>query len=119
MIDVVFLLIVFFLVATTFQKLEREMEVSVPKSDTGRQIDESRDPIVVNILDDGRVVVGGEVLELEDLQAMLAREVAVRQETKALIRAHSKLPFQSVVDVANACRKAQAKVSFATLKKTD
>lgn len=115
MIDVVFLLIVFFLVATTFQQMEREMQVSVPNSDTGETVDQEKDPVVVNVLEDGTVVVHGNVVDLDQLRAVMSRHVAENEKTKALIRAHSRLPFENVVGVADACRKAEARVAFATL----
>jgi biopolymer transport protein ExbD len=115
MIDVVFLLIVFFLVATTFHQLEREMAVSVPRSETGDSGDHGPDPVVVNVLDDGRVVVGGNAITLEQLQSFLIRESSREPRTKALIRAHSELFFEKVIEVADACRKANVKISFATL----
>ena len=115
MIDMVFLLIVFFLVSTTFQQMEREMQVSVPKADTGESRDKERDPVVVNVLEDGRVVVRGTAMNLAQLESLLARAVAADGEAKALIRADGGLSFEVVVQVADACRKAEARVSFATV----
>ncbi len=115
MIDVVFLLIVFFLVATTFQQMEREMLVTVPNSETGDESQEERDPVVVNVLEDGSIIVHGNGVDLDQLTALMSRHVAEHEKTKALIRAHSRLPFETVVGVADACRKAEALVSFATV----
>jgi biopolymer transport protein ExbD len=120
MIDVVFLLIIFFLVATTFQRLEREIAVSVPPSETGRSGEGELEPVVVNVLpvDAGyRVVVGGSAVTLDQLQALLARRVASEPGTKALVRADGQLRHEQVVEVADACRKAKATISFATLEK--
>lgn len=114
MIDVVFLLIVFFLLATTFQQLEREMAVAVPQSQSGEQ-GAGADPIVINVLDDGTVIVGGNKIEVEQLYALLARRVEDDPKTKALIRADGQLQFDRVIQVADACRRAGAGISFATL----
>ncbi|MFQ5654924.1 MAG: ExbD/TolR family protein [Planctomycetota bacterium] len=112
MIDVVFLLIIFFLVATTFHQLEREMAVKVPESDTGRSGQGEAEPIVINILKDGRLVVAGETMTLERLQALLVRRAAEVTEPRALIRADGELPFQRIVDVASACQRAAVLFSF-------
>jgi biopolymer transport protein ExbD len=120
MIDVVFLLIIFFLVATTFQRLEREIAVSVPLSETGREGEEGLEPVVVNVLPEGegyRIVVGGNSVSLDQLRALLARRVATAPGTKALVRADGSLRHQQVVEVADACRKARATISFGTLEK--
>lgn len=118
MIDVVFLLLVFFLVATTFQQLEREMQVSIPKSQSGEAGKGERDPVVVNVLEDGSIVVHGNVVDLGQLRAVISRHVAEYDKTKAVIRAHSTLPFEQVVGVADACRLAEARVAFATLERS-
>lgn len=120
MIDVVFLLIIFFLVATTFQRMEREIAVSVPESETGRAGEEGPEPVVVNVIpdDDGyRIVVSGNAVTLEQLRRLLARRVASEPATKALVRADGDLRHQQVVEVADACRKAKAAISFTTLDK--
>lgn len=120
MIDVVFLLIIFFLVATTFQRLEREIAVSVPVSETGSEGEGENEPVVVNVLPDGdgyRIVVGGNAVDLEQLRTLLARRVASDPDTKALVRADGSLRHQQVVEVADACRKARAAISFQTLEK--
>ena len=120
MIDVVFLLIIFFLVATTFQRIEREIAVSVPESETGQAGEEGPEPVVVNVLpvDEGyQIVVGGNAISLDQLQALLARRVASEPKTKALVRADGDLRHEQVVEVADACRKAKAAIAFTTLEK--
>lgn len=120
MIDVVFLLIVFFLVATTFQQMERELEVSVPQSETAGAGENGPEPIIVNVLEDGRVVVHGNAVTLDQLQTLVGRTIAEREDrrAKAVIRAHSKLAWERVIGVADACRladKDRVSVAFATL----
>lgn len=119
MIDVVFLLLVFFLVATTFQQMERELEVSVPQSETSGSGD-GPEPIVINVLEDGKVVVRGNAVTLDQLQTLVGRTIAEREDrrAKAVIRAHSKLEWERVIGVADACRladKDRVSVAFATL----
>ena len=122
MIDVVFLLIIFFLVATTFQRLEREIAVSVPESETGQAGEEGPEPVVVNVLavDGGyQVIVNGNALTLDQLRGLLARQVASEPRTKALVRADGMLRHEQVVEVADACRKAKAAIAFTTLEKRE
>jgi biopolymer transport protein ExbD len=120
MIDVVFLLIIFFLVTTTFQRLELELAVNVPESETGRTGEEGPEPVVVNVVptDEGyQIVVGGNAVTLVQLQALLARQVASEPRTKALVRADGSLRHQQVIEVADACRKAKVAIAFTTLEK--
>lgn len=119
MIDVVFLLIVFFLLATTFQQLEREIDVAVPPSQTAEAGSDGPDPVVVNVLRDESIVIAGNRIEIEQLYSLLARRVEDEPKTKALIRADGELDFSRVIEVADACRRARAGISFATLEKDE
>ena len=122
MIDVVFLLIIFFLVTTTFQQMEREMDVSVPEAETGTAGDKGLEPVVVNVLkeDQGfRVVVDGNTISLAQLTSLLTRTVAKEPRTKALVRADGRLLHQDVVTVCDACRKSKVALSLSTLEKRE
>ncbi|MFN0057948.1 MAG: ExbD/TolR family protein [Planctomycetota bacterium] len=116
MIDMVFNLLIFFLLATTLQQNERELKVSVPQAESGRNAVGGRDPIVVNVMSDGRVIVRGNAVTLEQLRVLLSGAVAESPETKALIRADAKLPFEKVIVVADVCVRANAAFAFATLR---
>ncbi len=116
MIDVVFLLIVFFLLTTTFAQLEREMKVSVPPSESGKDSGESLAPLVINVMPDGRIVDAGNQVDIKQLQSLVARRVEDEPKTKALIRAHKALAYERIIEVAGACSKAKANIAFATLK---
>ena len=48
-IDIVFLLLIFFLVATTFQQSEREIQIALPEAESGGPISVSLRELVVNI----------------------------------------------------------------------
>ena len=117
LIDVVFLLLVFFLVATTFHQLEREMQISVPSSETGEGSTKGPEPVVVNLLADGKIVVEGNAVSIEQLRSLLQRRAERSESLKALIRADKKISVESLVAVADACRKAKAIISLATIEK--
>ena len=120
MIDVVFLLIIFFLVATTFQQLEREMDVSVPQSETGVATGDGPDPVIVNVLgqEDGLlVIVNGQSISLDQLTSLLQRTLQQEPRTKATLRGDGVLQYKDVIEVCDACRKAKVPVSLALREK--
>ena len=67
LIDILFTLIIFFLVTTTFEEKEKEEEVRLPKQGGSSLVNKDR-PIYINVLQDGSYSVGGDVVNLNDLE---------------------------------------------------
>jgi biopolymer transport protein ExbD len=85
LIDIVFLLIIFFLVAATFVQDERDLEVDLPRTSTGEARQAMARPVVINVRDDGQIIWGGEALDVEALQGRLA--AWIQQDPK-----HARIP---------------------------
>ena len=78
MIDVVFLLLIFFMVATTFVEESRLFKIRLPKADKPRLL-QPEDVVTVEISEDGRFFLGGrEVARLDVLDAVRQRLEAPR-----------------------------------------
>ena len=75
MVDVFLLLLIFFLVATTFSKEERDSKVRLPVAASVQAISAATREVVINIREDGTVTVSGHVVSREQLPATL--ELAV------------------------------------------
>ena len=73
LIDVVFLLLIFFLVATRFAEEEREMAIVLPSASEAKPLSAKPKEIFVNIDKDGRYVVQHKVVDLGQLEAVLVR----------------------------------------------
>ena len=63
MIDMVFLLLIFFLGATTFQQTEREMQIALPMASSSEPISAVLQELVVNVDLDGRIIVASRTLK--------------------------------------------------------
>lgn len=72
MIDVVFNLIIFFMVGTRFADMEREFDVQLPQVGHAQPLTAPPDEIVINLFANGRVVVGSREISLADLRLLLA-----------------------------------------------
>lgn len=100
LIDVVFLLLIFFMVSTTFTK-ETHLKLDLPQAE-GEPLPELVDEIEVIISADGGFAINGKPLvntQLETLQSGL-EEVAQglqKEKTPFVITADAKVPYQSVV----------------------
>ncbi|QGJ70654.1 Biopolymer transport protein ExbD [Planctomycetales bacterium 10988] len=107
LIDVVFLLLIFFLVATRFEEEERELSVVLPQASEARPLTETPEELIVNINKQGEFIVGGEVRSSEELFADLKQAWANNpgQQT-VLIRADESSPLRYAAEVMNLCNRA-------------
>lgn len=103
MIDVVFLLLVFFMVATTFLDPEREIEMDLPQAQSGETVEEEQDELVINVQSDGTVYLGTEALDHDALSERLSRVAARDPETPVTIRGDREARHQDIVRVMDAC----------------
>ncbi len=106
MIDMVFLLLIFFLVATTFQQTEREMQIALPYASSAGPISASLREIIVNVDAQGQVIVSGKVISLESLQELIERAVERNPEQKVTIRGDKTTAYANVVGALDACKSA-------------
>ena len=106
MIDVVFQLLLFFMLATTFQDPERELEVELPHASSGRTAEKPPEELVINVLRDGAVVLGGESLDPPRLARALARAAERDPATPVTIRGDRAAQHASIVGVLDACGSA-------------
>lgn len=104
LIDVVFLLLIFFLVATNFTRKETDHSVVLPKSEAGVKAEHVPSRLVVNIRDNGALVVNGRVMDEADLRKTVASFVAAHPERPAVIRADARVAYRMVMRVFGICR---------------
>jgi biopolymer transport protein ExbD len=103
-IDMVFLLLIFFLAATTFQQTEREMNVALPSAAAAMPISAALREIVVNVDSDGAIVVAGRSTSPEDLAAMIKNAVASNPEQKVSVRGDKRTAYENIVRVLDICK---------------
>ena len=104
MIDVVFLLLIFFMVATTFATQEKELDLDLPTAETGEVKADKPAEVVVNVTAGGDLVVEGDVVDLARLKEILARAARANAKTAVTIRGDRESQLQRVTDVMNACK---------------
>lgn len=106
MIDVVFLLIVFFMVAAKFTELERKLGLRVPSVTTTASLAPAPRKRVVNVYQDGHVTLDRDTVTLEQLIKRLAKARSQYTGLGVLIRGDASVRYQRVADVLAACRQA-------------
>ena len=106
LIDVVFQLLIFFLLATTFADPERELEVDLPTAESGSRLDDEPEELVLDVLEDGSVHHGASVLSKGQLAALLAEAAERNPDTSITIRGHRGARHEAIVAVLDACGSA-------------
>jgi len=108
LIDIVFLLLIFFLVATRFAEEEREMDVMLPEASEAQPLTSKPRELFINIDADGQYFVTGKVVSLDELQPILdAAYVNNPGRASAIIRADKRCRWEPIVAAMNACNKAK------------
>jgi len=108
MIDVVFLLIIFFMTVSHLSRLEVE-KIELPRATQGEISGAAAmQKLIINILPDGQIMVGGSPQTLASLQQILAEQVERLGVDKVslLIRGDQQTPWQAVEKVLALCGQA-------------
>jgi biopolymer transport protein ExbD len=106
LIDVVFLLLIFFLVATRFAQEDRELDVLLPSASEAKPLIVQPKELFVNVDKDGRYFVDGKTLTGEEVESVLRQAAADNPVNQSvIIRADRRVQFDFVVTVMNACNR--------------
>lgn len=115
MIDVVFLLLCFFVTSQVFSQWESEIDITLPTAESGQTPQRLPGEIIINVRADGTKVVNSQTLELAQLQALLERLVGLFPGQPILIRADKATAYEHIIAVLDLCRQADLwNISFAT-----
>jgi biopolymer transport protein ExbD len=115
MIDILLLLLSYFIISFQFSRSETELNVSVPTAREGADPERQRGEIVINILADGAIRVEGGTVDLAQLLEKLASIAAQYENQPVRIRGDGAVSYQRIVEVIDTCQKAGIwNISFAT-----
>ncbi len=110
MLDVVFLLLIFFVVTQKFIMNEQDLKVKVPTApktteETSRAIDE----IIINVREENDellITIDRELFTRDDLKKMMERMIAVNPNQPVRIRGDAEARWQKIADVISTCSEA-------------
>lgn len=108
LIDVVFLLIIFFLVSSHLARQENQLELSLPSAASGREADvESRPRVPINVLADGRILLGSAPTPANEIAGRLEIERDhYGDDLEVRIRTDRSVPYGVVEPILLACADA-------------
>ena len=106
MIDVLFLLIIFFVVGTEFIKSERQIELKLPQVSPNEALSAAPEKKIVNVYSDGQIMLDHKGISLEQLKAQLGKSREKYHALGVLVRGDGTAPFERVANVLNVCKQA-------------
>ena len=115
MLDVIFLLLCFFVTVSVFSQWESEITIKLPSASTAEEPDRLPGEIIVNLAKDGGITINGATLSLDDLRVRLAKVAKFYPDQAVIIRADKEVRYERLVGVIDTCREANVwNFSFAT-----
>ena len=106
MLDVIFLLLCFFVTVSVFSQWENEISIKLPSAVTSDQPERLPGEIIVNLEMDGTVTVNSKQLSLDELKNRLARISKFYPGQPVIIRADKEVRYEKLVALIDACRAA-------------
>jgi biopolymer transport protein ExbD len=117
LVDVLLLLLIFFLMTWNAARNENELDVKVPKASAAKEKAAPIGDVVVNVKSDGNVVVNRRTLSNAELSDLLKSLVQLNAEQAVVIRGDEAGAYKNIVAVLNTCSEAGVtNVAFATAK---
>ncbi len=106
MIDVLFLLIIFFVIGTKFIEAERQIELKLPQVGPNDALSAAPEKKVVNVYRDGQITLDHKNVNLDELKTQLSAAHAQYHALGVLVRGDGTAPFERVANVLNVCKQA-------------
>lgn len=116
LIDVVFLILIFFLVTSVFGVYESEMDITLPTASSATPLERTQGEIIINLRADGAIIVNDRVIVPDELDGVLKRVAEYFPGGSVIVRGDTEATLGNAVRVLDACRKADIQnVSFAAV----
>ncbi len=119
LIDVVFLLLIFFLVATRFDQEEKELSIRIPDVYKARPLSAGPQELVVNINADGDYIVMGKTIDQRELRTMIGSLTTKNPADMSAVQVRTDMDtkVRYAMAVIGMCEEQQIKHTFSVLEK--
>lgn len=106
MMDMVFILLIFFIVTSTFTR-ETGIDVTKPKASSAKEL--ARESILIGITRQGTVHINETQVNLSSLQTILRQMMAESPDRPVIIVSDREAPSGAIVDVLDECNIAKVR----------
>ena len=106
MLDVIFLLLCFFVTVSVFSQWESEVAISLPSASSAETPGRLPGEVILNVAKDGSVTVNAQKLTLADLEGRLRKVAEFYPGQPVVLRADKETSYSSLMSVIDTCRNA-------------
>ena len=105
MVDVMFLLLIFFMVSSIYYQLEKNLEVKVPRAESGVESVRQPGELIINVTKEGKYFVNNIEMNIDSVEEVL-RDVVKKfnQSQPIIIRCDQNSPHKFFVKVFDICQ---------------
>ncbi len=115
MVDILLVLLCFFIVTWSFALKENELDVKVPAAKSGQEANAVVNQTVLNVRSDGTVIWNRQEVKPDELRSRLKELAGLFPDYAIILRGDLKTPYESIVKVLDICSEASIwNVAFAT-----
>ncbi len=117
MVDVLLVLLVFFIVTWNFALSENAVDVKIPSATSAEEQKPYVNQVVLNVRKDGTIVLNRKPISSGELSEKLSELARLFPDQAVVFRGDEGLSYKEVMDVLDICRNAKIwNVLFATAK---
>lgn len=117
MVDVLLVLLCFFIATWSFARKEMELDVKVPAAQSAKEPTSAVNQTVLNVKQDGKVVWNRKEISLQELEPRLKDLARIYPDYAIILRGDERAAYKAIVNVLDICRDAGIwNVAFATDK---
>lgn len=117
LVDILLCTLIFFMAISVLYQRETELGIHVPKAEKGQDAARAAGEIIINVAQDGGVVVNQKRLSSQELVTMLGKLSQLYPNQPVVIRADKRTYHEAVVSVLDACAAANIwNIAFSTSK---
>ena len=108
LVDVLVILLIFFVVSTTFRTVQPEVQINLPESKTATNAPSELDHAMVTIDQDDGIKLDGKTMEVEALEGAV-RDLSPTRKSSIALQADKKASFGTIIKVMDALKLAGVK----------
>jgi len=106
LIDILAILLIFFIVTTTFKKNLPQLKIALPESKSAAAAETKEEPVLLEVKDEETMQLDGQPVELDGLAAALRATNEANPSRGIALQADEGVPFRLVIRIIDAWREA-------------
>jgi len=115
MVDILLVLLGFFMLTWSFARQERELDVQMPTAGESKEQRRSVGEVIINVKSDGTLVMNRRPMTSEALLSALSQVAKLYPDQAVVLRGDQRVDYGTIVRTLDLCRKANIwNVAFAT-----